>query len=45
MYYLLVNASQTMKFQLKPSGGAAIRLVPIDRQEMKKYKKYKGERL
>ena len=43
--YLLVNASQTMKFQLKPSGGAAIRLVPIDRQEMKKYKKYKGERL
>ena len=43
--YLLVNASQTMQFQLKPSGGAAIRLVPIDRQEMKKYKKYKGERL
>ena len=37
--------SACQRFQLKPSGGAAIRLVPIDRQEMKKYKKYKGERL
>lgn len=41
--YLLVDASMTMKFDLKPSGGAAIRLVPINGKEMKKYKRYNGK--
>ena len=43
--YLLVKSTQTMKFQLKPSGGAAIRLIPVDGKEMKKYKAYKGQKL
>lgn len=43
--YLLVDASKTMKFRLKPSGGAAVRLVPVNKDEAKKYKKYKGELL
>ncbi|WP_294591986.1 glycoside hydrolase family 97 protein [uncultured Bacteroides sp.] len=41
--YLLVDASMTIKFDLKPSGGAAIRLVPINGKEMKKYKRYNGK--
>lgn len=41
--YLIVNSSQTLVFRLKPSGGAAIRLVPIDGKEMKKYKKYREQ--
>lgn len=41
--YLLVDASMTMKFDLKPSGGAAIRLMPVDRKDAKGYKKYKGK--
>lgn len=41
--YLLVNNARTMKFRLKPGGGAAMRLVPIEEKEMKKYKKYKGQ--
>ena len=40
--YWLVDASMTLKFSLKPSGGAALRFVPIDKEEAKKYKKYKG---
>lgn len=32
-----------MKFKLKPSGRALIRLIPANRQSMKKYKKYKRE--
>lgn len=43
--YLLVDASKTMKFNLKPSGGAAVHLVPVTKDEAKKYKKYKGEQL
>lgn len=43
--YLLVDASQVLTFQLKPKGGAAIRLVPIDNQEAKKYKKNNGKAL
>lgn len=40
---LLVDASKTMKFDLKPSGGAAIRFVPINKDEARKYKRYKGK--
>lgn len=43
--YLLVDASQTMKFDLKPSGGAAVRFVPVSKSETGKYRKYKGEML
>lgn len=42
-FYLLVNASQTMKFKLKPRGGAAVRLIPVTGKEAKGYKKYRGE--
>ncbi len=38
--YLLVNSTQTLKFNLLPSGGAAVRFVPVDKKESKKYKKY-----
>lgn len=41
--YLLVDASMNLKFDLKPSGGAAIRLMPVDRKEIKGYKKYNGK--
>lgn len=41
--YLLVDASQTMTFELKPRGGAAMRLVPVDDRTAKEYKKYKGK--
>lgn len=40
--YLLVDASQTMTFRLMPRGGAAVRLVPIDKKKVNKYKKYTG---
>ncbi len=42
--YLIVNASQILSFHLKPSGGAAIRFVPMD-ENTKGWKKYKGETL
>ena len=42
--YLIVNASQILSFHLKPSGGAAIRFVPMD-ENTKAWKKYKGETL
>lgn len=41
--YVLVNSKKVMKFNLKPRGGAAIHLVPVDRTMMKKYKKYSGK--
>lgn len=41
--YRLVDAGMTMKFKLKPSGGAAIRLVPAGKEDIKKYRKYKGK--
>lgn len=41
--YLLVEASRTMKFDLKPSGGTAVRFVPVSKDEAKKYRKYRGE--
>ncbi|MFV0537918.1 MAG: glycoside hydrolase family 97 catalytic domain-containing protein [Dysgonomonas sp.] len=41
--YLLVNASQIMHFALKPSGGAAIRLIPIEQKDSMRYKFYNGQ--
>lgn len=41
--YLLVDDSQTMRLELKPRGGAAIRFVPVTGKEAKGYKKYRGE--
>ncbi|WP_300700428.1 glycoside hydrolase family 97 protein [Bacteroides sp.] len=41
--YLLVDASMILKLDLKPSGGAAIRFVPVDRKGAKGYKKYNGK--
>jgi len=32
-----------MQFALKPGGGAAMQLVPVTDQEIKEYKKYKGQ--
>ena len=43
--YLLVKADETMRFALKPRGGAALRFVPADTQTAKRYKKYKGQTL
>jgi alpha-glucosidase len=40
--YLIVNPKQTLKLNLKATGGAALRFVPITKSEAKKYKKYKG---
>ena len=42
---LLVNASQTLHLDLKPRGGAAVRLVEADAQMQKGIKRYKGEML
>ncbi len=39
---LLVDASMTMRFSLKPSGGAALRFVPIDKKASKGYRKLKA---
>lgn len=41
--YLLVTASQRMRFELKPRGGAAVRFVPVTDKEAKEYKKYRGQ--
>lgn len=43
--YWRVNADTLLKFDLKPSGGAALRLTPISKQEAKKYPRYRGNRL
>jgi len=43
--YLLVDAKQTMRFNLKPRGGAAIRLIPVSGKTLKEYKKYRGQTL
>lgn len=43
--YLLVNSSMTMKFDLKPGGGAAVRFVPIGKEDAQKYQRYKGKTL
>lgn len=36
-----VTPSTVLKFDLQPKGGAAVRLTPIDKKEIKKYRKYK----
>ncbi len=43
--YFIVNSTQTMTFDLKPSGGAAVRFVPVDKKMTKKHKLYKGKTL
>ncbi len=43
--YLKVDSKQTLNFKLQPRGGAAIQLIPLSKQEAKKYEKYAGERL
>lgn len=41
--YLRVTSDTTMKFGLKPGGGAAVRLVPIGKDDVKRYRKYNGK--
>lgn len=41
--YVLVDAGTTLHFALKPSGGAAIQLLPVAKEEAKKYERYKGK--
>lgn len=41
--YLRVTSDTTMKFGLKPGGGAAVRLMPIGKDDMKRYRKYNGK--
>ena len=36
-----VSPSTRLKFDLQPKGGAAVRLTPIEKKDIKKYKKYK----
>lgn len=43
--YWRVNASTQLMLDLKPSGGAALRLTPISKQEAKKYPHYRGNKL
>ena len=43
--YWRVNTDTQLKFDLKPSGGAALRLTPISKQEAKKFPRYRGNRL
>ena len=42
LMYLRKSSNMTMKFDLKPSGGAAVRFVPVEAKEAKGLKKYKG---
>lgn len=43
--YWLVDAKSVLNFTLKPSGGAAIRLIPVDAKEAKGLKRYKNQAL
>lgn len=43
--YLQVNNKQTLKFALKGRGGAAIRIIPTSKEDIKKYKRYDGKRI
>lgn len=36
-----VNPKTKFRFHLQPKGGVAVRLTPLDKKEIKKYKKYK----
>lgn len=40
-----VTSGDTLKFNLKPRGGAAVQFVPADGTEARKYKKYKNQTL
>ncbi len=37
----VVTPSTTLKFDLQPKGGVAVRMNPIDKKEIKKYQRYK----
>lgn len=43
--YFKVEAKQVLKFNLKPRGGAAVRLYPLEKENGKKYPAYKGQAL
>ena len=42
---LLLTGKQALMFALKPSGGAAVRLVPALERDLKEYASYQGETL
>ncbi len=42
---LIVDSKSVLRFQLKASGGCAIRLEPATKDDQKQYKRYKGETL
>ncbi|NMA72953.1 MAG: glycoside hydrolase family 97 protein [Bacteroidales bacterium] len=42
---LIVDASDILNFQLKPSGGCAIHFIPAMKEDLKKYKTYKKNQL
>ena len=42
---LLLTGKQALMFALKPSGGAAVRLVPASERDLKEYASYQGETL
>lgn len=39
----IVKGNQIMKFNFKPSGGAAVHFIPVEKSEAKKHPKYKGQ--
>lgn len=39
----IVKGNQIMKFNFKPSGGAAVHFIPVEKSEAKKYPKYRGQ--
>lgn len=41
--YFAVTSDDTLKFSLKPRGGAAVRFVPVAKEEARKYKKLKKQ--
>lgn len=43
--YFIVKAGQSLNFRLKPRGGAALRLYPLDKESEKRYVAYKGQEL
>ena len=43
--YYEVKAEQVLKFNLKPRGGAAVHLYPLDKDSERKYPAYRGQAL
>ena len=43
--YLIVNYKQTIKFDIPATGGVAMRIIPISKEEAKKYRTYNGQTL